>query len=215
MDTHNLTVRQEKTAYLAAGIDPASLFSVYPVGLYCSICGGKIYFHTDWCRRKDCHDIVCDGASGDLSLHDGIWQILLWICLCVWCFWRCTACPVYKSMQKTEKETGEDSGKNSRDFKLYEIFGTVADCSFVLCWCIWKSTGNQPVGCIFHDPRRELPSGRIWDRSCDPAPSDGWHVCTGKILLPVLLPHGSSIFPASGTAVFLPSQNERKLQKRM
>lgn len=44
-----------------------------------------------------------------------------------------------------------------------------------------------------------------------PAPSDGWHVCTGKVFLPVLLPHGSSIFPASGTAVFLPSQNERKL----
>lgn len=103
---------------------------------------------------------------------------------------------------KTEKETGEDPGKGSRDFMLYEIFGTVADCPSVLFWSIWKSTGNQPVGCIFHDPRRELPSGRIWDRSCSPDSSDGWHVCTGKILLQVLLPHGSSIFSASGAAFF-------------
>ena len=158
---------------------------------------------------------ITDGASGDLSLHYGIWQILLRVCLRVWRVWRRTACAVYKSMQKTEKETGEDSGKGSRDFRLYEIFGTVADCPSVLFWSIWKSAGNQPVGCIFHDPCRKLPSGRLWDRPCDPALSDGWHVCTGKVFLPVLLPHGSSIFPASGTAVFLPSQNERKLQKRM
>ena len=97
----------------------------------------------------------------------------------------------------------------------FGAFGTVADCSFVLCWCIWKSAGNQPVGCIFHDPCRQFLSGRLCDRSCDPASSDGGHVCTGKIFLPVLLPDGSSIFPASGTTVFLPSQNERKLQKRM
>lgn len=78
-----------------------------------------------------------------------------------------------------------------------------------------KSAGNQPVGCIFHDPCRKLPSGRLWDRSCSPDSSDGWHVCTGKILLQVLLPYGSSIFSASGAAFFRPSQNERKLQKRM
>ena len=118
-------------------------------------------------------------------------------------------------MQKMEKETGEDSGKDSRDFRLYEIFGTVADCPSVLFWSIWKSAGNQPVGCIFHDPCRKLPSGRLWDRSCSPDSSDGWHVCTGKILLQVLLPHGSSIFSASGAAFFHPSQDEKKLQKGM
>ena len=120
-----------------------------------------------------------------------------------------------KVCKKTEKETGEDPGKGSRDFMLYEIFGTVADCPFVLFWSIWKSTGNQPVGCIFHDPCGQFPSGRIWDRSCSPDSSDGWHVCTGKILLQVLLPYGSSIFSASGAAFFRPSQDEKKLQKGM
>ena len=141
---------------MAESIDPGTLFSVYPIGLYCGICRGKIHFHADRCRGKDCHDVVCDGASGNLSLYNGIWQILLRICLCLRRVWRCTACPVYKGVQKNEKETGEDPGKGSRDFKLYEIFGTVADCSFVLCWCIWKSAGNQPVGCIFHAPCRQL-----------------------------------------------------------
>ena len=70
----------DKTAYLAAGADPASLFSVYPIGLYCGICRGKIHFHADRCRGKDCHDVVCDGASGNLSLYNGIWQILLRTC---------------------------------------------------------------------------------------------------------------------------------------
>lgn len=117
-------------------------------------------------------------------------------------------------MQKMEKETGEDSGKDSRDFRLYEIFGTVADCPSVLFWSIWKSAGNQPVGCIFHDPCRKLPSGRLWDRSCSPDSSDGWHVCTGKILLQVLLPYGSSIFSASGAAFFLPFTEREKTAEK-
>ena len=47
------------------------------------------------------------------------------------------------------------------------------------------------MGCIFHDPCGQFPSGRIWDRSCSPDSSDSWHVCTGKILLQVLLPMGA------------------------
>ena len=80
-----------------------------------------------------------------------------------------------------------------------------------------KAQGTSPwdVFSMLHAGNFKLLSGRLCDRSCDPASSDGGHVCTGKIFLPVLLPDGSSIFPASGTTVFLPSQNERKLQKRM
>lgn len=78
-----------------------------------------------------------------------------------------------------------------------------------------KAQGTSPwdVFSMIHAGNFRL--GGYGDRSCSPDSSDGWHVCTGKILLQVLLPYGSSIFSASGAAFFRPSQNERKLQKRM
>ena len=122
--------------------------------------------------------------------------------------------PCIQRRAKNEKETGEDPGKGSRDFKLYEIFGTVADCFLCYAGVYGKAQGTSPwdVFSMIHAGNFRLGGYGI-----------GLVIllllmagmCTGKILLPVLLPHGSSIFPASGTAVFLPSQNERKLQKRM
>ena len=202
MDIHNLTAKERKKIHTWLRALIQLLYFIFIPSVYTAAFAGVKYIFTQI------------GAGEKVAMTSFV-TVLLVICLCLRRVWRCTACPVYKGVQKNEKETGEDPGKGSRDFKLYEIFDTVADCSFVLCWCIWKSAGNQPVGCIFHDPCRQFPSGRLCDRSCDPASSDGGHVCTGKVFLPVLLPHGSSIFPASGTAVFLPSQNERKLQKRM
>ena len=202
MDIHNLTAKERKKIHTWLRALIQLLYFIFIPSVYTAAFAGVKYIFTKI-------------GAGEKVVMTSFVTVLLVICLRVWRVWRRTACAVYKSMQKMEKETGEDSGKGSRDFRLYEIFGTVADCPSVLFWSIWKSAGNQPVGCIFHDPRRKLPAGRLWDRPCDPAPSDGWHVCTGKVFLPVLLPHGSSIFPASGTAVFLPSQNERKLQKRM
>ena len=92
---------------------------------------------------------------------------------------------------KTEKETGEDPGKGSRDFMLYEIFGTVADCPSVLFWSIWKSTGNQPVGCFFHAHGRTAPEQQISGGNCAPGADHCGNVYTGKVFLPVSLSHGS------------------------
>lgn len=216
MDIHNLTAKDRKKLHTWLRALIQLLYFLFIPSVYTAAFAGVKYIFTQI-------------GAGEKIAMTSFMTVLLVICLYTMVFGRffCGfACAfgafgdalhaLYtKACKKMKRETGEDPGKGSRDFKLYEIFGTVADCSFVLCWCIWKSAGNQPVGCIFHDPCRQFPSGRLCDRSCDPASSDGGHVCTGKIFLPVLLPDGSSIFPASGTAVFLPSQNERKLQKRM
>ena len=219
MDIHNLTAKDRKKLHTWLRALIQLLYFLFIPSIYTAAFAGVKYIFTQIGAGEKIAMTSFVTVLLVICLYTMVfcqlWQILLRICLCLRRVWRCTACPVYKGVQKNEKETGEDPGKGSRDFKLYEIFGTVADCSFVLCWCIWKSAGNQPVGCIFHDPCRQFLSGRLCDRSCDPASSDGGHVCTGKIFLPVLLPDGSSIFPASGTTVFLPSQNERKLQKRM
>lgn len=206
MDIHNLTAKERKKIHTWLRVLIQLLYFIFIPSVYTAAFAGVKYIFTQI------------GAGEKVAMTSFV-TVLLVICLYTMVFGRffCGFICAFgafgdalhalytKVCKKMEKETGEDSGKGSRDFRLYEIFGTVADCPSVLFWSIWKSAGNQPVGCIFHDPCRKLPSGRLWDRSCDPAPSDGWHVCTGKILLQVLLPYGSSIFSASGAAFFRPS----------
>lgn len=216
MDIHNLTAKERKKIHTWLRVLIQLLYFIFIPSVYTAAFAGVKYIFTQI------------GAGEKIAMTSFV-TVLLVICLYTMVFGRffCGFVCAFgafgdalyalytKVCKKWKKKPVKIPEKTVGILGYMKYFGTVADCPSVLFWSIWKSAGNQPVGCIFHDPCRKLPSGRLWDRSCSPDSSDGWHVCTGKILLQVLLPYGSSIFPASGTAVFLPSQNERKLQKRM
>ena len=210
MDIHNLTAKDRKKLHTWLRALIQLLYFLFIPSVYTAAFAGVKYIFTQI------------GAGEKIAMTSFV-TVLLVICLYTMVFGRffCGfACAfgafgdaLHALYTKACKKMKKKPVKIPE--KAVGILSYMKYLVLLLCWCIWKSAGNQPVGCIFHDPCRQFPSGRLCDRSCDPASSDGGHVCTGKIFLPVLLPDGSSIFPASGTAVFLPSQNERKLQKRM
>ena len=76
----------------------------------------------------------CGFACAFGTLGDGVHALYVWIC----------------------KETSSDCGCMDRKALLSEIYCTGTDFNFVLCRHLWKGKRNQPVGCIFHAPCRQL-----------------------------------------------------------
>mgnify|MGYP006948511556 CR=1 FL=1 len=157
MDIHNLTAKDiKKVQCMAESIDPDTVFPVYPICVYSGICRSEIHIYTDWCRRKGCHDLFRDSAGCDLHLYDTCSKdssadlpvhSVRWETACMH-----SMCGSVKKM----KRTASDRRSVDRKTLLSEIYCTGTDFNLVLCRRIQQGKRNQPMGCIFHAPCRQL-----------------------------------------------------------
>lgn len=90
------------------------------------LCGYTIIF-----GRFFCGFACAFGTLGD-AVHAGY----------VWC------------CKKLKKKTGCSQPDDKYSLICMQIFDITHDCVDVLCRNLFQSTGNKPVGCIFHDPCR-------------------------------------------------------------
>lgn len=155
------------------------------------------------------------GVAGTLCLYDCIRKVFLWVCLCLRQLWRRSTCTLCMDLQEIKKETCKAASGVECKTLLSEICGACSDCDPVLPGCLRKGAGHQSMGCVFYDSCRELQVGRLCGRSCLTAPFDRRDGSAGEILLQVLLSYGGSIFPASHTAVFLSSQEQRTVYQKL
>ena len=49
-------------------------------------------------------NFVCNGSCCSLCIYDIVWQIFLWICVCIWNFGRCSICFVQIYLQEVKKK---------------------------------------------------------------------------------------------------------------
>ena len=89
-----------------------------------------------------------------------------------------------------------------------QIFDIACDCVNVLCQNLFQSTGDKSMGCIFHDPRRQSESRKLYTGTDYSITDPGWHVCTGTLFLQIFMPDGSNLFTASGTAGLLAEKRQ-------
>ena len=85
-----------------------------------------------------------------------------------------------------------------------EILCSGSDCCTVFSGGLPKASGQQPLGCVFHDPGREFPARRVSSRTCHIVVDFGGYVCAGTVFLPLLMSHGGSVFHAAGAAGIFP-----------
>ena len=116
-----------------------------------------------------------------MRIHYFVWQILLWLCLCIWNLGRWNVCPISMGSEKSKKEASVGIRRNRTETAKNEIYSVIS-LNADLCIRIYeKVSWNQSVGSIFYvvyrqDSRRQLFSrmGNLCTKIPDASYLAGW-----------------------------------------
>lgn len=79
-----------------------------------------------------------------------VWQILLWLCLCIWNLGRWNVCPISMGSEKSKKEASVGIRRDRTETSKNEIYSVIS-LNADLCIRIYKKVPwNQSLGSIFH-----------------------------------------------------------------
>ena len=149
--TDRFTIKQvKKYIWLRTGIQ-LFFFLLFP-SVYTAAFAGIKYIFTQIGGGNGFSIILCYSSDCPLWLYDYFRKILLWLCLCIWYIGRCSTQGM--SGCKSLEKTGCSQPDDKYSLICMQIFDITHDCVDVLCRNLFQSTGNKPVGCIFHDPCR-------------------------------------------------------------
>ena len=157
MDIHNLTAKDIKKLHIWLRVLIQVLYFLFIPSVYTAAFAGVKYIFTQIGAGEKVamtsfvtvlvviciYTILfgrffCGFACAFGTLGDGVHALYVWIC------------------KKNEKETASDRRSVDRKALLSEIYCTGTDFNPVLCRRIQQGKRNQPVGCIFHAPCRQL-----------------------------------------------------------
>ena len=156
MDIHNLTAKDIKKIHVWLRVLIQALYFLFIPSVYTAAFAGVKYIFTQI------------GAGGKVAMTSFV-TVLVVICIYTILFGRffCGfACAfgtlgdgvhaLYVWICKKMKKTASDRRSVDRKTLLSEIYCTGTDFNLVLCRRIQQGKRNQPMGCIFHAPCRQL-----------------------------------------------------------
>lgn len=189
---------------MAQGRDSADLFPAFFLSVYRGFRRCEVYSRSAGGRREGGMDWVYGGSVRIVRFYHCIRPVFLRICLRVWksggfCSWS-----VLPDLQKVQEKAAEIKREMVRRPVVSEILCSGSDCCTVFSGGLPKASGQQPLGCVFHDPGREFPARRVSSRTCHIVVDFGGHVCAGTVFLPLLMSHGGSVFHAASAAGIFP-----------
>lgn len=89
-------------------------------------------------------------ADRIMWINHFVWQILLWLCLCIWNLGRWNVCPISMGSEKSKKEASVGIRRNRTETAKNEIYSVIS-LNADLCIRIYeKVPRNQSLGSIFH-----------------------------------------------------------------
>ena len=115
-----------------AGIIHISIF-------WCEVCD-----RTDQGRQADRTECVSCNADRIMRIHHFVWQILLWLCLCIWNLGRWNVCPISMGSEKSEKEASVGIRRNWTETSKNEIYSVIS-LNADLCIRIYRKSSTEPV----------------------------------------------------------------------
>ena len=126
------------------------IFFLWMPALYTSAFSGVRYDRTDQGRQADRAECISCNADRIMWINHFVWQILLWLCLCIWNLGRWNVCPISMGSEKSKKEASVGIRRNRTETSENEIYSVIS-LNADLCIRIYeKVPRNQSLGSIFH-----------------------------------------------------------------
>ena len=118
--------------------------------IYISIFWCEVCDRTDQGRQADRTECVSCNADRIMRIHHFVWQILLWLCLCIWNLGRWNVCPISMGSEKSKKEASVGIRRDRTETSKNEIYSVIS-LNADLCIRIYeKVPRNQSLGSIFY-----------------------------------------------------------------
>lgn len=127
------------------------IFFLWMPALYTSAFSGVRYVIEQIRAGKPIeHNAFLGNADRIMRIHYFVWQILLWLCLCIWNLGRWNVCPIPMDSEKSKKEASVGIRRNRTETSESEIYSVIS-LNADLCIRIYKKVPwNQSLGSIFH-----------------------------------------------------------------
>ena len=125
-----MNLRQKRDISVSPGRSFRSSFPMDAGIIHISIFWCEICDRTDQGRQADRAECISCNADRIMWINHFVWQILLWLCLCIWNLGRWNVCPISMGSEKSKKEApwvSEETGRETAKMKYIVLLVFNAD----------------------------------------------------------------------------------------